>query len=125
MRQQHHIFMLPFARRTVAVSKIATLADTKDFTKTLDGELVFRLINIEHRAVPGARQDAQAISPLAVPLIPRINGVRLRPSLAKKTVAFFKMSRSWRSTSISRRSRLISADMSSLHTAPDVPTSRS
>ena len=55
MREHDHITTLPFAGTAAAICKIATLTYTENFAKTLDGELVLRLIDTEHRDVPGAR----------------------------------------------------------------------
>ena len=76
MRQKYQIFSLAAAGRTAAPSEIATLADTEHIADALNGELFFRRIDKPepHR----------------------------RPSLAKKAVAFFRMSRSWAAGSHSR-----------------------
>src|SRR6478752_8506532 len=86
MGQQHHVQMLAFAGRPALPGEITTLADTKDVAKPLYGEFFFRLIDKgePHRL----------------------------PSRAKKAVARFRMSRSWRNTSFSFRSRFNSATTS-------------
>ena len=83
MRQQHHVIALAAARRPTAPGKIAALADTEYAAQTMDREFRFRRIDERepHRL----------------------------PARAKKAVAFFRMSRSWRRISFSRRSRFSSA----------------
>lgn len=85
--QQHHVLVLAAAGRATLPGKIAALADAEDTAETVHGELLFRRIDEckPHRL----------------------------PSLAKKTVARFRMSRSWRRISFSRRSRFNSAAVSS------------
>ena len=88
MGQQHHVLALaPAGRRATPPGKIAALADAKNFTQALNGEFLFRRIDEPepHRL----------------------------PSRTKKAVAFFRMSRSWRRISFSRRSRFSSAAISS------------
>ena len=78
MRQQHHVVALAVAGQPTSPGKITALADTKHATKAMDGECRFRPIDERepHRL----------------------------PSRAKKAVAFFRMSRSWRRISFSRHS---------------------
>jgi len=87
MGQQHHVLALAPAGRATPPGKIAALADAKNFTQALNGEFLFRRIDEPepHRL----------------------------PSRTKKAVAFFRMSRSWRRISFSRRSRFSSAAISS------------
>src|SRR3954451_15851698 len=87
MGQQHQFLALPPAGRTVLPGEEATLADAEHLAEPLDGELLLRRID-------------------------ELEPHRL-PSLTKKAVAFFRMSRSWRRISFSRRSRLNSAAISS------------
>jgi hypothetical protein len=68
MGQQHHVFMLAAAGRTTLPGKIAALADAKDAAETVHGKLFLRLIDER--------------------------GPHRLPSLAKKAVARFRMSRS-------------------------------
>ena len=77
--------MLAFAGRPALPGEITALADTQNLTKPLYGEFFFRLVDKgePHRL----------------------------PSRAKKAVARFRMSRSWRNTSFSRRSRVASAEV--------------
>src|SRR3979411_2442063 len=83
MLQQHHVISLAVAGQPTSPGKIAALADTKHAAQAVDGELRFRPIDERepHRL----------------------------PSRTKKAVAFFRMSRSWRRISFSRRSRFSSA----------------
>ena len=83
MRQQHHVVALAAAGRPTSPGEIAALADAEHAAQAVDGELRFRPIDERepHRL----------------------------PSRAKKAVAFFRMSRSWRRISFSRRSRFSSA----------------
>src|SRR4051794_33466746 len=85
--EQHHVFSLTATGRAVSPGEIAALADAEDLACALDGEILFRHIDEPepHRL----------------------------PSRAKKAVARFRMSRSWRRTSFSRRSRFSSVAMSS------------
>src|SRR4029077_446186 len=83
MRQQHHVVALAAADQSTSPGEIATLANTKHAAQAMDGE--FRFCPIDEREPH-----------------------RL-PSRAKKAVAFFRMSRSWRRISFSRRSRFSSA----------------
>src|SRR5918993_3150297 len=87
MGEQHQVLSLAPRRGAALPGEVAALAHLEDLAQALDGELLFRRIDEPepHRL----------------------------PSLAKKAVAFFRMSRSWRSTSFSRRSRFSSAAMSS------------
>jgi hypothetical protein len=66
--QQHHVIALTPTAWPIFPCKIAALTDPEHSAKTVDGELVFRLID-------------------------ELELHRL-PSLAKKAVAFFRMSRS-------------------------------
>jgi len=87
MSQKDQILLLARARRTTSPGEVAAWADAEDLAQALDGEVLFRHIDeLEPRRLP---------------------------SLAKKAVAFFRISRAWRSTSFSRRSRFSSAAMSS------------
>src|SRR3954452_22310769 len=83
MGEQHQIVALTLAGRTTSPGKVPALAHLKNLAQALDGEFRFRRIDERepHRL----------------------------PSLAKKAVAFLRMSRSWRSTSFSRRRRLSSS----------------
>ncbi len=83
MRQQHHVLVLAAAGRAPLPGEVATLTDAKDAAETVHGELLLRLVD-------------------------ELEAHRL-PSLAKKAVARFRMSRSWRRISFSRRSRFNSA----------------
>src|SRR6516164_2518147 len=83
MRQQHHVVALAAADQPTSPGEIAALANTKHAAQAMDGE--FRFCPIDEREPH-----------------------RL-PSRAKKAVAFFRMSRSWRRISFSRRSRFSSA----------------
>jgi hypothetical protein len=60
MGKHEQITTLPFADTAATIRKIDTLTYTDNFAQTLNGELVLRLIDIEHRAVQGARQGAQS-----------------------------------------------------------------
>lgn len=86
MRQEHHVLSLASAGRAGSPREIATGADTENATQTLGGERFFRLIDEPEPHRP--------------------------PSLAKKTVARLRMSRSCFRTSFSRRKRLSSAAIS-------------
>ena len=83
MGQQHHVLMLSTAGRSILPGKIAALADAKNLAETLDGEFLLRRIDETepHRL----------------------------PSLAKKVAALFRISRSCRKISFSRRNRFSSA----------------
>src|SRR3954454_22976979 len=83
MRQQHPVVALATASWPTSPGEIAALADAEHAAQAVDGELRFRPINERepHRL----------------------------PSRAKKAVAFFRMSRSCRRISFSRRSRFSSA----------------
>src|ERR1700680_1861565 len=83
MCQQHHVVTLATAGWPTSPGEIAALADTKHAAQAMDGEFRFRPIDERepHRL----------------------------PSRAKKAVAFFRMSRSCRRISFSRRSRFSSA----------------
>src|SRR3954454_1516814 len=83
MRQQHHVFTLAATGWPISPGEIAALADAEHAAQTVDGEFRFRPINERepHRL----------------------------PSRAKKAAAFFRMSRSCRRISFSRRSRFSSA----------------
>src|SRR5271169_6318554 len=87
MGQQHHVLMLSTAGRSILPGKIAALTDAKNLAETLDGELLLRRIDETepHRL----------------------------PSLAKKVAALFRISRSCRKISFSRRNRFSSAARSS------------
>src|SRR5271169_830303 len=87
MGQQHHVLMLSTAGRSILPGKIAALADAKNLAETLDGEFLLRRIDETepHRL----------------------------PSLAKKVAALFRISRSCRKISFSRRNRFSSAARSS------------
>src|SRR5215217_907497 len=87
MGEQHEVVTPPPRCGAAAPREVAALAHTKDLAQALNGELFFRRID-----------ELEPHRP---------------PSLAKKAVARFRMSRSWRSTSFSRRSRFSSAIMSS------------
>src|SRR5580704_14224107 len=97
--QQHHVIALTPTGWPIFPCKIAALTDAEHSAKTVDGELVFRLID-------------------------ELELHRL-PSLAKKAVAFFRMSRSCRRISFCRRSRFSSAVMSSDRAFSGAPISRS
>src|SRR5215210_3920156 len=99
MGEQHEILALAPGCGATLPGKVAALADTEDLAQALDGELLFRRID-------------------------ELEPHRL-PSLAKKAVARFRISRSWRSTSFSRRSRFNSAAMSSWRSAGGSSLSRS
>src|SRR4051812_24033684 len=83
MRQQHHVVMLAATGGPTSPGEIAALADAEHAAQAVDRELRFRPIDERepHRL----------------------------PSRAKKAVAFFRMSRSCRRISFSRRSRFSSA----------------
>src|ERR1700687_1550365 len=83
MCQQHHVVTLAAAGWPTPPGEIAALTNTKHTAQAMDGEFRFRPIDERepHRL----------------------------PSRAKKAVAFFRMSRSWRRVSFSRRSLLNSA----------------
>src|SRR5271154_1136615 len=87
MGQQRHVLMLSTAGRSILPGKIAALADAKNLAETLDGEFLLRRIDETepHRL----------------------------PSLAKKVAALFRISRSCRKISFSRRNRFSSAARSS------------
>src|SRR3712207_2862481 len=87
MSEQHQVLSLTSGRGPALPGEVAALADPEDFAQALDGEVLFRRID-------------------------ELEPHRL-PSLAKKAVARFRISRSWRSTLFSRRSRFSSATMSS------------
>src|SRR4030081_801668 len=83
MCQQHHVVPWAAAGWPTPPGEIAALTNTKPTAQAVDGELRFRPIDERepHRL----------------------------PSRAKKAVAFFRMSRSWRRISFSRRSCFSSA----------------
>src|SRR3954451_17270136 len=83
MRQQHHVVTLAAASWPTSPGEIAALANLEHTTQVMDGKLRFRPIDERepHRL----------------------------PSRTKKAVAFFRMSRSCRRISFSRRSRFSSA----------------
>src|SRR3979411_2790002 len=83
MCQQHHVLTLAAAGRPAPPGEIAALTNTKHAAQAMDGEFRFR---------PVDEREPHRL-----------------PSRAKKAVAFFRMSRSWRRVSFSRRSRLNSA----------------
>src|SRR5580704_10228721 len=87
MGQQHHVLILSTAGRSILPGKIAALTDAKNLAETLDGEFLLRRIDETepHRL----------------------------PSLAKKVAALFRISRSCRKISFSRRNRFSSAARSS------------
>src|SRR4051794_11794621 len=99
MGEQDQVLALTARRGPVLPGEVAARADVEDLAQTLDGELSLR----------------------------RIDELELhrRPSLTKKAVARFRISRSWRSTSFSRRKRLSSAAMSSCRSAGGASISRS
>jgi hypothetical protein len=99
MRQQHHVLVLTAAGRTAFLSEVAALADNKDAAQAVHGELLIRLVD-------------------------ELEAHRL-PSRAKKAVARFRMSRSCRRISFSRRSRFSSGAMSGKADPPGVSTARS
>jgi hypothetical protein len=84
MRQQHHVVALAAADQPASRGEIAALANTKHAAQAMDGEFRF--------------------CPIDEPEPHRL------PSRAKKAVAFFRMSRSWRRISFSRRSKLSARD---------------
>src|SRR3979490_817188 len=83
MCQQHHVVTLAAAGWPAPPGEIAALTNTKHAAQAMDGEFRFR---------PVDEREPHRL-----------------PSRAKKAVAFFRMSRSWRRGSFSRRSRLNSA----------------
>src|SRR3981081_3544896 len=83
MCQQHHVVTLVAAGWPAPPGEIAALTNTKHAAQAMDGEFRFR---------PVDEREPHRL-----------------PSRAKKAVAFFRMSRSWRRVSFSRRSRLNSA----------------
>src|SRR4029077_20785473 len=87
MGQQPHVLMPPTAGRSILPGKIAALADAKNLAETLDRDFLLRRIDETepHRL----------------------------PSLAKKVAALFRISRSCRKISFSRRNRFSSAARSS------------
>src|SRR5215213_6309309 len=98
--QQNEI--LPLARAgcwTRSPGKVAAGAHFENLTQTGDGEVLFRRID--------------------EPELHRL------PSLAKKAVAFFRISLSWRKISFSRRSRFSSAAVSSWRSSGGSSISRS
>src|SRR5215213_8278977 len=99
MGQQDQVLPLARAGWTRSPGEIAALADVKNLAQTCDGEALFRRID--------------------EPELHRL------PSLAKKAVAFFRISRSWRRISFSRRSRFSSAAMSSWRSSGGSSISRS
>src|SRR5258708_13785323 len=100
MGQQRHVVILATAGRSILPGKIAALADAKNLAETLDGEFLLRRIDETepHRL----------------------------PSLAKKVAALFRISRSCRKISFSRRNRFSSAARSSCRSgaAPSISSSR-
>src|SRR3981189_3848950 len=99
MREQHHVVALGVASGPILPGKVAALADTQDAAETMHGELLFRLID---------ERESHRL-----------------PSRAKKAVARFRMSRSWRRISFSRRNRFSSAVTSALSHPPRAPDPRS
>src|SRR6476469_7348794 len=99
MGKQHEILALARRGRAVLPGEIAARTDVEDLAQARDREVLLRRID---EAEPH----------------------RL-PSLAKKAVARFRISRSWRSTSFSLRRRLSSAAMSSCRSAGGWSISRS
>src|SRR4051812_47580909 len=99
MGEQHEILALPLRGGTILPGEIAARADVEELAQALDGEVLLRRID-------------------------ELEPHRL-PSLAKKAVARFRISRSWRSTSFSRRSRFSSAAMSSWRSGGGSSISRS
>src|SRR4051812_10833741 len=99
MGEQHEILALPLRGGTILPGEIAARADVEELAQACDREVLLRRVD---EAEPH----------------------RL-PSLAKKAVARFRISRSWRSTSFSRRRRLSSAAMSSCRSAGGWSISRS
>src|SRR6202453_4276326 len=99
MGQQHHVLILSTAGRSILPGKIAALADAKNLAETLDGEFLLRRIDETepHRL----------------------------PSLAKKVAALFRISRSCRKISFSRRNRFNSAAISSCRSGGGASRSRS
>src|SRR5215210_75529 len=87
MGKQHEVLSLPPTGGTAPPGEVAAWAHPENLAQALDGELFFRRID-------------------------ELDPHRL-PSLAKKAVARFRISRSWRSPSFSRRSRFSSAALSS------------
>src|SRR5665647_2865360 len=87
MRQHYDVITLFSASRAAFPGEIPALADAENLAKSMHGELLLRLID-------------------------EIEPHRL-PSLAKKVAARFKISRSWRRISFSRRSRFNSEATSS------------
>src|ERR687898_174993 len=87
MGEQHQVVPLPLGRGPALPGEVAARAHLEDLAQALDGELLLRPID--------------ELEPHQL------------PSLAKKAVARFRISRYWRSTSFSRRSRFSSAAMSS------------
>src|SRR5580693_4909820 len=87
MGKQDQVLILWTTRRSILPGKIAALADAKNLAETLDGEFLLRRIDETepHRL----------------------------PSLAKKVAALFRLSRSCRKISFSRRNRFSSAARSS------------
>src|SRR3979411_19255 len=83
MCQQHHVVTLAAAGWPAPPGEIAALTNTKHAAQAMDGEFRFR---------PVDEREPHRL-----------------PSRAKKAVAFFRMSRSWRRISFSRRSRFSSA----------------
>src|SRR6202165_2827095 len=83
MCQQHHVVTLAAAGWPAPPGEIAALTNTKHAAQAMDGEFRFR---------PVDEREPHRL-----------------PSRAKKAVAFFRMSRSWRRVSFSRRSLLNSA----------------
>src|SRR4051812_25627764 len=98
MRQQHPVVALAAASWPTSPGEIAALADAEYAAQAVDGELRFRLIDEckPHRL----------------------------PSRAKKAVAFFRISRSCRRISFSRRSRF-SSTVTSLSAAAGSTARRS
>src|SRR6478672_9231464 len=99
MRQQHQVVPLAETGRALLPGEVPARADAEDLTQTLDGELLLRRID-------------------------ELKSHRL-PSLAKKVAALFRISRSWRRISFSRRNRFNSAARSSCRSDGGASRSRS
>ena len=99
MCEQHQIVALATARRSILPGEIAAPTDAEHAAQALDGELLFRLI-YERKSY------------------------RL-PSLAKKAVAFFRMSLSCQRMAFSRRSRSNASVASSVRSLSGKSISRS
>ena len=111
MRQHHHVAVLSPAGRAVLPGEIAVLADAEHLSEAVYGEILLRLID-EREPHPSAGRSDRWCS-------------GLRPSLTKKAVARFNMSRSCRRISFSRRSRLRTIITSCALDASGIATARS